>query len=64
MADEPYTANLDQMMIGAAHALADSLVQVLLSLTVSIIPRVRGSISPQMSSRQSWQRCAPAGSGG
>jgi len=29
---EPYTANLDQLIIGAAHALADSSVQVLLSL--------------------------------
>ena len=32
---EPYTANINQMMIGAAHALADSLVQVLLSLIVA-----------------------------
>lgn len=28
---EPYTADIQQMMIGAAHALADSIVQVLLS---------------------------------
>ena len=32
---EPYTASLDQVMIGAARALADSLVQVLLSLIVA-----------------------------
>jgi predicted PurR-regulated permease PerM len=32
---EPYTANLEQFMIGAARALADSMVQVLLSLIVS-----------------------------
>lgn len=32
---EPYTANLEQLMIGAARALADSLVQVILSLIVA-----------------------------
>jgi predicted PurR-regulated permease PerM len=32
---EPYTANLEQFMIGAARALADSMVQVLLSLVVA-----------------------------
>ena len=32
---EPYTANLEQLMIGAARALADSIVQVLLSLIVA-----------------------------
>ena len=32
---EPYTANLEQVMIGAARALADSLVQVILSLIVA-----------------------------
>jgi predicted PurR-regulated permease PerM len=32
---EPYTANLEQLMIGAARALADSLVQVILSLVVA-----------------------------
>jgi predicted PurR-regulated permease PerM len=32
---EPYTANLEQFMIGAARALADSMVQVLLSLIVA-----------------------------
>jgi predicted PurR-regulated permease PerM len=32
---EPYTAHLEQMMIGAARALADSLLQVLLSLVVA-----------------------------
>jgi predicted PurR-regulated permease PerM len=32
---EPYTANLEQSMIGAARALADSMVQVLLSLVVA-----------------------------
>src|SRR5438105_11143921 len=32
---EPYTANLEQLMIGAARALADSLVQVVLSLAVA-----------------------------
>jgi predicted PurR-regulated permease PerM len=32
---EPYTADLGQVMIGAARALADSLVQVLLSLIVA-----------------------------
>jgi predicted PurR-regulated permease PerM len=32
---EPYTANLEQLMIGAARALADSMVQVLLSLIVA-----------------------------
>jgi predicted PurR-regulated permease PerM len=32
---EPYTADLEQVVIGAARALADSLVQVLLSLIVA-----------------------------
>jgi predicted PurR-regulated permease PerM len=32
---EPYTTNLEQLMIGAARALADSLVQVILSLVVA-----------------------------
>jgi predicted PurR-regulated permease PerM len=32
---EPYTANVEQLMIGAARALADSLIQVLLSLVVA-----------------------------
>jgi len=32
---EPYTANLEQVVIGVARALADSLVQVLLSLIVA-----------------------------
>ena len=32
---EPYTADLQQVMIGAARALADSLVQVILSLIVA-----------------------------
>jgi predicted PurR-regulated permease PerM len=32
---EPYTANMEQLMIGAARALADSLVQVILSLLVA-----------------------------
>src|SRR5207253_739729 len=32
---DPYTANLEQLMIGAARALADSLVQVILSLVVA-----------------------------
>ena len=32
---EPYTANMEQLMIGAARALADSLVQVILSLVVA-----------------------------
>src|SRR5947208_6194162 len=32
---EPYTANLEQMMIGVARALADSLLQVILSLVVA-----------------------------
>ncbi len=32
---EPYTADLEQAMIGVARALADSLVQVLLSLIVA-----------------------------
>ena len=32
---EPYTANLEQMMIGAARALADSLLQVILSIVVA-----------------------------
>jgi len=32
---EPYTANLEQVMIGAASALADSVVQVILSLVVA-----------------------------
>jgi predicted PurR-regulated permease PerM len=32
---EPYTANREQLMIGAARALADSLVQVILSLVVA-----------------------------
>ena len=32
---EPYTADLEQMMIGAARALADSLLQILLSLIIA-----------------------------
>jgi predicted PurR-regulated permease PerM len=32
---DPYTADLEQFMIGAARALADSLIQVLLSLVVA-----------------------------
>jgi predicted PurR-regulated permease PerM len=32
---EPYTANLEQFVIGAARALADSMMQVLLSLIVA-----------------------------
>jgi predicted PurR-regulated permease PerM len=32
---EPYTADVEQMIVGAARALADSLVQVLLSLIVA-----------------------------
>ena len=32
---EPYTADLEQLLIGAARALADSLVQVILSLVVA-----------------------------
>ncbi|HWZ66514.1 MAG TPA: hypothetical protein VNW89_01665 [Stellaceae bacterium] len=32
---EPYTANLEQIMIGVARALADSLLQVILSLVVA-----------------------------
>jgi len=32
---EPYAANLEQLMIGAARAVADSLIQVLLSLVVA-----------------------------
>jgi predicted PurR-regulated permease PerM len=32
---EPYTADVEQLMIGAARALADSLIQVLLSLVVA-----------------------------
>ena len=32
---EPYTADVEQFMIGAARALADSLIQVLLSLVVA-----------------------------
>jgi len=32
---EPYTANLEQIMIGAARAVADSLLQVILSLAVA-----------------------------
>jgi predicted PurR-regulated permease PerM len=32
---EPYTANVEQVMIGAAQALADSVVQVILSLVVA-----------------------------
>lgn len=34
---EPYTANMEQLMIGAARALADSLVQVILSLLVAMM---------------------------
>ena len=32
---EPYTANVEEIMIGAVRALADSLVQVILSLVVA-----------------------------
>ena len=32
---EPYTANVEKIMIGAVRALADSLVQVILSLVVA-----------------------------
>ena len=34
---EPYTANLEQVMIGAARALADSLLQVILALVVATL---------------------------
>jgi predicted PurR-regulated permease PerM len=39
---EPYTANLEQIIIGAARALADSLVQVILSLVVATMFWVNG----------------------
>lgn len=39
---EPYTANLEQIIVGAARALADSLVQVLLSLVVATMFWVNG----------------------
>jgi predicted PurR-regulated permease PerM len=39
---EPYTANLEQLMIGAARALADSMVQVLLSLIVATMFWING----------------------
>jgi len=39
---EPYTANVEQMMVGAARALADSLVQVILSLIVATMFWVNG----------------------
>jgi predicted PurR-regulated permease PerM len=39
---EPYTADLQQLMIGAARALADSLVQVILSLIVATMFWVNG----------------------
>jgi predicted PurR-regulated permease PerM len=39
---EPYTANVEQIMIGAARALADSLVQVILSLIVATMFWVNG----------------------
>jgi predicted PurR-regulated permease PerM len=39
---QPYTADLEQLMIGAARALADSLLQVLLSLVVATMFWVNG----------------------
>jgi predicted PurR-regulated permease PerM len=39
---EPYTANLEQVMIGVARALADSLVQVILSLVVATMFWING----------------------
>jgi predicted PurR-regulated permease PerM len=39
---EPYTADLQQLMIGVARALADSLVQVILSLIVATMFWVNG----------------------
>ena len=39
---EPYTANVEEIMIGAARALADSLVQVILSLVVATMLWVNG----------------------
>jgi predicted PurR-regulated permease PerM len=39
---EPYTADLEQMMIGAARALADSLLQMLLSLIAATMFWING----------------------
>ena len=39
---EPYTVNVEEIMIGAARALADSLVQVILSLVVATMLWVNG----------------------
>ena len=41
---EPYTADLEQVMIGVARALADSLVQVLLSLIVATMFWTSGDV--------------------
>jgi predicted PurR-regulated permease PerM len=41
---EPYSANVEQLMIGAARALADSLVQVLLSLVVATMFWTNGDV--------------------
>ena len=40
---EPYTANVEEIMIGAVRALADSLVQVILSLVVATMLWVNGN---------------------
>jgi predicted PurR-regulated permease PerM len=41
---EPYTADVEQMMIGVARALADSIVQVILSLAVTTMFWVNGDV--------------------
>jgi predicted PurR-regulated permease PerM len=41
---EPYTAYLEQVMIGAARALADSMVQVILSLVVATMFWTNGDV--------------------
>jgi predicted PurR-regulated permease PerM len=41
---EPYTADVEQMMIGVARALADSIVQVILSLAVATMFWVNGEV--------------------
>jgi predicted PurR-regulated permease PerM len=41
---EPYTADVEQMVIGVARALADSIVQVILSLAVATMFWVNGEV--------------------
>ena len=41
---EPYTANVEQVMIGTARALADSLIQILLSLVVATMFWTNGDV--------------------